>query len=321
MRPLSLHLSSGICALFAASCISPEPSTLGNTEQLMRSANGVSLNGVSLNGVSLNGVSLNGVSLNGVSLNGVSLNGVSLNGVSLNGSELTSSSSTLSFFSPFMMYSNSGASLLGATFKGLLSNGSTLTLRLDAYRVATDFVSSVSFYKVSYQTTTGWSLLCPTGTNEAIALAGRWDYSAGTPTGGDWINDPTAITFACTATALGKCANLGYRPWVTYAGTQLRPFHQACTRMLRADYCGNGTSYTVDGTVINVYDPKSIQTDTEFFPFEAEWTEDGPSCVNDDHVVRMGTDFPACAQAKVSATCGSARSGWQLGVRLKSEVE
>ena len=34
----------------------------------------------------------------------------------------------------------------------------------------------------------------------------------------------------------------------------LASYHQACTRMARADYCGDGTSHTQDGTWIEYYD-------------------------------------------------------------------
>ena len=52
--------------------------------------------------------------------------------------------------------------------------------------------------------------------------------------------------------AIAKCVLWGYRPWATYNGTPLAQYHQACTRMVRADYCGTGTSYTVTGNRISV---------------------------------------------------------------------
>ena len=39
-------------------------------------------------------------------------------------------------------------------------------------------------------------------------------------------------------------------------------FHQACTRLVRADYCGNGVYHTATGTSIDVYDSLNIQTRT-----------------------------------------------------------
>ena len=57
--------------------------------------------------------------------------------------------------------------------------------------------------------------------------------------------------------------------------------HQACTRMLRADYCGDGTPHTQDGTEVDVYDTLGIQSpqaDSDM-TFEAAWTADGSACV------------------------------------------
>ena len=63
-----------------------------------------------------------------------------------------------------------------------------------------------------------------------------------------------------------------YKPWSTAAPTAdfahpagpvfrkhcMTPtrelLHEACVRMVRADYCGDGRSHTVDGMAIDVWD-------------------------------------------------------------------
>jgi hypothetical protein len=41
----------------------------------------------------------------------------------------------------------------------------------------------------------------------------------------------------CISGAVGKCARFGYKPWkVLSDGQALSMYHQACVRMLRADY-------------------------------------------------------------------------------------
>jgi hypothetical protein len=70
----------------------------------------------------------------------------------------------------------------------------------------------------------------------------------------------------------------GYAPWRSVNGVSLEQHHQACTRMVRADFCGNGTSYTVDGNWVNIYDSLSVQLDTEAWVPEAEWTAGGATC-------------------------------------------
>jgi hypothetical protein len=76
----------------------------------------------------------------------------------------------------------------------------------------------------------------------AIPLRGQWDDRAG------W--SPQGITLACVSGAIGKCVTWGYRPWAP----GMRDFHQACIRMIRADYCGDGAGHTRDGTPIDIWD-------------------------------------------------------------------
>jgi hypothetical protein len=105
---------------------------------------------------------------------------------------------------------------------------------------------------------------------KAIPLSGSWDE-----TGKHHENG--RITFACTNGVLAKCVRFGYKPWKTVQGRSLRDFHQACTRMVRADYCGNGRAHTKDGTAIDIYDRLSIQTRTpqSGMILEAAWSPDG----------------------------------------------
>ena len=75
--------------------------------------------------------------------------------------------------------------------------------------------------------------------------------------------------------------------------------------MLRADYCGDGTPHTINGTPINLYDNAGVQLDTEAWPVDAEWGTDGALCVNHTR----GGAQPPCYAAKYSAACGSFDTG------------
>jgi hypothetical protein len=117
----------------------------------------------------------------------------------------------------------------------------------------------------------------------ALVLAGTWDAT------GAHRDDARKITFACEAGALGKCVAWGYKPWASVNGKSLADTHQACTRMLRADYCGNGRSHTQPGIVIDYYDPAGVASRTTrasaaWNPaqasFEAAWATDGASCLS-----------------------------------------
>jgi uncharacterized protein YjbI with pentapeptide repeats len=276
------------------------------------SLNGISLNGISLNGISLNGISLNGISLNGISLNGISLNGISLNGISLNGTTLSGTTLDGTRLE--------GVDLIGAELTGRLEGGGTVLLRIDdAEANPNPGDEDVVLYYVSYERRSGaWSPLCGTDDSRrpvaATALAGRWDYRRGVTGGGAKIDDPSVFTFACMDAALGKCVEIGYKPWLT----GLAGHHQACTRMLRADYCGDGTPHTVNGTPINLYDGIGIESDTENWPFEAEWGPDGARCLVHQRIANS-TFVPACPNLR-SPDCG-ALAHFATGTLLMDEYD
>jgi hypothetical protein len=117
----------------------------------------------------------------------------------------------------------------------------------------------------------------PDGMRAGFPLAGAW-----TAAGGHDPAAPSSFFITCTSGAIGKCVRLGYRPWA--AGPDGRPrhdLHQTCVRALRADYCGDGRAHTVDGTRIDLYDPRSIQEDEPApgMRFEAAWGPEGALCL------------------------------------------
>ena len=86
----------------------------------------------------------------------------------------------------------------------------------------------------------------------------------------------------CTSGAIGKCIRWGYRYWEEQpGGPPLRALHRACVHMARADYGGDGTPNTRDGTLIDIHDHFGIQRfDREVrMAFEAAWGVDGAICV------------------------------------------
>jgi hypothetical protein len=295
--------------LFAACAADPDQEEVGFVQQ-----EGVSLNGVSLNGVSLNGVSLNGVSLNGVSLNGVSLNGVSLNGTVLGGT----SGGTF----------KSGSQLVGSTWSGVLSNGTTLSMRMNSATTGTGANTDVYMYGISYLSSGVWTLLCGKDANSvpilAIPVKGTFNYATGVTGGGSFTNDATKFTFGCRGTAIAKCVEMGYKPWKSAATAtgNLTNHHVACTRLLRADYCGDGTPYTVNGTQVNIYDSLGIEADTMGWAFEAEWTPTGARCVAPGTPTRVQNVLqksPPCLSAKIAQTCGQL-SDFNAGALIMSEI-
>ena len=90
--------------------------------------------------------------------------------------------------------------------------------------------------------------------------------------------EPGVFELVCTAGARGKCVRFGYLPWTNQA---MRDVYDACVRMVRADYCGEGEGTTRNGTLIDHYDAEGIDEPGHDprFEFEAGWTAAGAVCV------------------------------------------
>lgn len=116
----------------------------------------------------------------------------------------------------------------------------------------------------------------------AMVVQGVWN------TRGEHQDAPGRLTLACELGAISKCINWGYKPWGSRSGSSLADLHQACTRMARADYCGDGRSHTPEYATIDMYDAlgvlsrtteSSASWDLSRASFEAAWAPDGASCL------------------------------------------
>jgi hypothetical protein len=125
-----------------------------------------------------------------------------------------------------------------------------------------------------------WRNLCrvgPDGRRAGFPVPGRARGDGTIAEGG-----PGDFEITCTAGAQAKCVRLGYRPWAPGPdGGSLRDLYNACIRMVRADYGGDGQGTTRDGMPIDVYDVSGIQTPDMVAgqDFEAAWDADGAVCV------------------------------------------
>ena len=175
-----------------------------------------------------------------------------------------------------------GKDLKGAQFNAVDEQGRKLNFEIkDVELDPKDPEKETYLYTVFYldSADSQWKNLCtPDAENvaKAIPLTGSWDET------GKHTESSDIITFGCTSGVLAKCVRFGYKPWKTVKGKSLRDYHQACTRMARADYCGNGKSHTREGTPIDVYDELGIQkkTPNNRMVFEAAWSPDGATFIN-----------------------------------------
>jgi hypothetical protein len=177
--------------------------------------------------------------------------------------------------------------LTGAIFQGTASNGGPVEVAVcGAGPSAQD--SSVFSYRIEIWNPSkeAWENPCIATQQvphpKALAVQSLWDER------GASRDEPGKFTFACETGAIAKCIHWGYKPWAAKDGQPLKDLHQACTRMVRADYCGDGRSHTRQDHVIDMYDALGIQTRTtvasaRWVPskasFEAAWTPEGASCL------------------------------------------
>jgi hypothetical protein len=133
-----------------------------------------------------------------------------------------------------------------------------------------------------------WGNLClpdPDGKRLGFPLSGRFtDQGRYVAAGG--------LLITCTGGAEGKCIRFGYKPWRQAPdGTPLRDAYNACVRLVRADYAGDGRGTTRNGQPIDIYDAFGIQkpANDPGYVFEAGWNADGAVCVRHVRVKENAT--------------------------------
>jgi hypothetical protein len=250
---------------------------------------GITMQGITMQGITMQGITMQGMSLQGLRLAGATLSGSALHDVHVERGELVAGLGATTL---------RGTALVGAHLLADVQDlGATPpTAAVAEFRI-TAIVSELTQYD---PTATGntylytleqwvpdsstWQAACPVdpdGRSAAIPLAAIWDAH------GDRIESTTQFTFGCTTGVIAKCYRWGYRPWVTGYG-DLAAMHWTCTRLARADYCGDGTPHTRNGTTINVWDrlpaPGPIQHHGLLPPlgmlFEAGWNTHGAVCLS-----------------------------------------
>ncbi len=110
---------------------------------------------------------------------------------------------------------------------------------------------------------------------------------------------PGVVTLACHGHALAKLRMLGYGPNDSLGATPAQ--RQAALKMLTADYCGDGFSFTDVGQPLdwadelNTFDPGINDPER----VEANWTSSGASCLDEPRarpreLVEARCDIPRC---------------------------
>ena len=196
---------------------------------------------------------------------------------------------------------------------------SGVTLRIDAVeREIAPGGASVWLHTLSMRGVDGeWHSPCepdPDGRRLGFPLPGRFDDAG-------FVPDRAALSLSCTSGARAKCVRFGYAPWGRDArGDALLERYNACVRMVRADYCGDGQAHTVNGTLIDIYDRGGVQVSDASLElaFEAGWSAKGAVCVGHPRIAEKGTledllrECPRLRDARNGAECteeAAARAG------------
>jgi len=182
-----------------------------------------------------------------------------------------------------------GLALAGAEFMLGRGEAAASTLRLRIVSVVADRVDGVFLHEVEALDASGaWQNICaPDREQRRLAL---FIEGHDLPDGRQ-VPVPGEVSITCTAGVQGKCLRAGYVPWDDRHGPGTgAALFQTCTRMYRADYCGDGIGWTRNGMTIDLYDIHGIQRPEEpaSMPFEAGWGPDGATCVHHTRVIERG---------------------------------
>jgi hypothetical protein len=171
-----------------------------------------------------------------------------------------------------------GEALVGAIVIGGNEAGRQDAFRIDAVAADPDDPEITLYTLATKDPATGeWRPYCvpdDRGVAGGFFLSGSWDRR------GTHLHDGK-FSVTCTSGVIGKCVRAGYKPWKTASdGRPMWDYHQACTRLVRADYCGNGRAHTRDGVRIEIIDRlKPEEEPNSGLEFEAAWTLEGAKCV------------------------------------------
>jgi ADYC domain len=198
--------------------------------------------------------------------------------------------------SEFRVSLDDGSVLAGEALKGVVlafgdGSGRQRRLRIDSVEPdPRDRDGEVMLYSLSEQDESGeWRDAClpdPDGRRLGFPLAGRFTAD------GRYDPEPGKLLITCTGGAEAKCVRFGYKPWgKAPGGASLAPYYQACVRLVRADYSGDGRGTTRNGQPIDIYDSLSVQAPgaDPSYEFEAGFDEQGAVCVRHVRVKENAT--------------------------------
>jgi hypothetical protein len=202
-----------------------------------------------------------------------------------------------------------GAQLVGSTMLLKLNALLTVPVVIAGYQQVDSWASNgepVAAYALVYadlaqpllqRSVCKGTLLDPLQAAVVILAGERYDLDDKTVI----ANQSNWITLACAGSAAAKMSLLGYGPHAQFSDASTPASvgqRQATLKMITADYCGDGVSYTEDGTPLWWENQSgTVVPDGDVGALEAIWTEHGAVCLDAPRVVELGEvgcSLPSC---------------------------
>jgi hypothetical protein len=269
----------GIAALLTPACLS-EPPHQADDQPL------VQMQSSTLQGILMQGNIIHNMAMRGFRFAGATRNGAALTSFHLEKGELVGVQGSVTL---------RNTALVNTHLFAEAENKDAHTSAVVEYRIAAIVAEDANYdpkhtgntflytLEQNVDNTGNWQPACAAdheGRNATIPLADIWDDR------GNLNSSAPLFTLACTTSSIGECYRWGYRPWVNGYGN-LNIAHWACTRVARADYCGDGKMHTLNGTKVNVWDNQPMMgpvqvrgTTPPDMTFEAAWDQSGALCLS-----------------------------------------
>jgi hypothetical protein len=211
-----------------------------------------------------------------------------------------------------------GFDLVGMTVWGSVDGVGEVELRVVDAELGTGRTANVYYYRTEYRFHGTWFPLCGTDANgdrvRNLAVPGTWDQRSGVIGGGAWRpGEGSTFTFACEKSSIAKCVELGY--FSSLVDRNGVPRHLlSCVRAMRADYCGDGRSWTSSGRTIEIWDDRSINTRAmQSWPRESGWAPEGATCLDAARLEYPDdSPTPSCSAMLDWQDCGSRNARWTV---------
>lgn len=202
-----------------------------------------------------------------------------------------------------------GFQLVGSTLLVRVQQGLVLPVVIAGYEEVDSWAdpgTSVAAYSLIYvdpeslldTSICKGTLVDPLQASVVILAGERYDLETKTVHSGQdgWF------TLACAGSAAAKMSLMGYGPNADFNGEgepATPQQRQATLKMITADYCGNGDSYTADGTPLNWRNAAGSVgfPNPEESQIEAIWTAQGAVCLDAPRVVSLEDvecSIPSC---------------------------